>query len=222
MLEGYNFPVDKAGRLKDIRKHKSKDPAMFRANWTDIITDPIPPNIKPQAVTDFLHDHVGLINLSPIVTRHQRKEASSPEEGEAYDVWENIDLLPLGLWKHEIHFSVSFADTPDGVVSFIDAPLGLQSKATYMVRRSNPDGPADVSAPQSPQAAERGPDREAMWDGGWVLEERVESSVSVFFKLMVEGQLVPTRKTMHQRLLKKVEERLHGGDAAELPTARDQ
>ena len=169
---------------------------MLRSTFHNQVTTPIPPEVKPQIVVDLLHDHDFLITMSPIVTNH--KEASRDSAKITYDVWEKIDLLPFGLWKQQIQFSTAFENKPDGTATWINAPLGLVSKAVYTVRGAEPAGEA----------------------GGMVLDESVESSINLFLRPIVESQLVPVRKEMHRKIIEKAREKSMGpcGGDVELPS----
>ena len=169
--------------------------------WHNDISDPIPTDIDPKAVISILHDHGFLITMSPIVTRYEEagREPSTVEfhsiagatnpglsDKVHYDVWENIDVLPGGLWKHEISFKCAFENQPDGVVTWIQAPMGLTSQATYRVK----------------EVAGEGAIR-----SGWILEESIDSSCNVLLKGFVEKTMVNTRKESHARIMEKARER---------------
>lgn len=158
---------------------------MLRTTFQNTITTPIPSDVTPDIVISKLHNHDFLITMSPIVTRHDIKDTDASGKI-TYNVWENIDLLPFGLWKHEIQFTCSFQNKGDGVISWIEAPLGLVSEANYSVRE-------DANG------------------GGMVLEEQVETSVNVIFKLFVQGTLVSVRKEMHQKIIDRAREDSVGG-----------
>lgn len=156
---------------------------MWRTTFTNDVTTPLPKDVRPETLINLLHSHDFLITMSPIVTRHQERDRELTTGKITYDVWENIDLLPFGLWKYELHFNCSFANKPDGVVSWIEAPMGFNSKAGYTVR---PEG---------------------AWKGeGMALEEAIESSCNVVFKLFVEWTMVPVRRKMHAQIIAKARE----------------
>ena len=161
---------------------------MFRTTFTNTVTTPIPPNTIPSidALIALLHDHSYLITMQPIVTRHEIRDRDPTTHRITYNVWENIQLLPFGLWPKEIQFTAAFTDKKDGVISYVEAPMGFVSTAEYTVKPG------------------------AEWDGeggGWVLEERIESACNVVFKWFVQGTMVPVRRKMHQQILEKVRER---------------
>lgn len=165
----------------------------LRTTWHNDIATPVPTDCKRDEITNILHDHGFLITMSPIVTRYE--EAQRQGEKIKYDVWEKIDLLPFGLWKHEIKFNCSFENKSDGVTSWIEAPMGLTSKAVYSVK--TPTNPKDVES-----------------GGEWVLDESIDSSCNFLLKAFVEGTMVSTRKKMHARILAKAK----AAGTAELPS----
>nr|POE54973.1 hypothetical protein CFP56_64645 [Quercus suber] len=113
-----------------------------------------------------------------------------PKEKITYDVWENLPLLPFHLLTHELHFTASFADRDDGVVSWIHAPMGFVSTAVYSVHAAA--AAVSAGAEQAPQS------------GGMELEEHIETTCPVFFKVFVEATMVGVRRKMHERLIERV------------------
>jgi hypothetical protein len=153
------------------------------------VATPIPADIDAKALITALHDHTFIITMQPIVIRHSVRDRDPATGKLTYDVWEAISLLPFGLWKKELQFSVAFTDTTTGTISAIQAPMGFTSEATYTVKPG------------------------AEWDGeggGWVLEEEIESECNVVFKWFVEGTMVPVRKKMHAQILEHVREKERG------------
>ncbi|KAK4545843.1 hypothetical protein LTR36_002407 [Oleoguttula mirabilis] len=174
---------------------------MFRTTFTNTVTTPIPPDVNPDIVIELLHNHRFLITMSPIVTRHSPATDGQEAGGKiTYDVWEDIDLLPFGWWKHEIHFTAAFTDKLNGEISWVEAPLGFSSKADYTVRAARQeDYDAGVYADS---------------DGGggaMVLEEAIETSCSVVFKPFVEMTMVPVRQKMHAQVVERAWEIEYGG-----------
>lgn len=147
-----------------------------RTTFSNQVTTPIPPDVDPNAVIDLLHDHGFLITMSPIVTRHELQKSLSDSDKLTYKVWENINVLPLGLWKHEISFTTSFKDTKKGVVTSILAAMGFASEATLAVKPAQDD------------------------KSGWVLDEKIESACNVVLKWFIESTMVPVRQKMHAQI----------------------
>lgn len=153
----------------------------LRTTFHNNVTTPIPNNVDHQTIVVLLHDHDLVIHLSPIVTKFKERDRDGDKVN--FDVWENVDLLPFGLWKHEIQFTASFQDKVDGVISWLEAPLGLTSQSTYTVH------------PKSVPGSDGEPDGGT--EGGWVLEEAIESSCSVFLRPLIEPQLLSARNHMY-------------------------
>jgi len=171
---------------------------MFRTTFTNNVTTLIPSDVDHQTIIKLLHDHDFLITMSPIVTRHSPRDKDPATDKITYDVWENIDLLPFGWWKHELHFTASFQNKDNGVVSWIEAPLGFNSKADYSIRGAKAED--DLKAAEGSDSS------------GMVLEENIESSCNLVFKPFVEMTMVPVRKKMHAQIVEKARE--EGGAGA--------
>ncbi|EMC98340.1 hypothetical protein BAUCODRAFT_121236 [Baudoinia panamericana UAMH 10762] len=161
---------------------------MFRTTFHNTVTDPIPVNVDSKGVVDLLHDHSFLITMSPIVTRHSEVSRDPVTQKVTYDVWENLDLLPFGLWKYELRFTAAFENKADGVITHIEAPMGFQSKADYTVRGK--------------QGFEE--------SGAMELNEAIESSCSHIFRPFVEWTMVPVRRKMHAQIIARAHEMQHG------------
>lgn len=158
----------------------------WRTSFHTSVVTPIPADLDAKAIIAAFHDHTFIITMQPIVTRHCMRDQDPGTGKQTYDVWESIALLPFGLWKKELQFTVAFTDKKDGTVSDIEAPMGFTSEATYTVKPG------------------------AEWDGeggGWVVEEEIESHCNVVFKWFVEGTMVPVRRKMHLQILEHVRER---------------
>lgn len=158
---------------------------MFRTTFHNNVTTPLPPDIDPKSVISILHDHSFLITLSPIVTGHDVKERD-PETGWiVYDVYEVVTILPFGLWQQPITFQCSFRDKQEGVTSFIEAGLGIKSEADYTVRVS----------------------KNEQEGSGWVLDEQIESSCNLLLKWVVQSNMMPVRKKMHEQIIERIREK---------------
>jgi len=174
---------------------------MFRTTFTNHVADPIPQDVHPDTVIKLLHNHDYLITMSPIVTHHEELDRDRETGKVSYEVYEKLDLLPFGLWKYEIRFTCAFQNKADGVVSYIQAPMGFNSKADYTIRTArHDDGEAILNA------------YENIGSGGtagttaMVLDEAIESTCSVLFKVFVEMTMVPVRRKMHAQVIAKAQE----------------
>lgn len=157
----------------------------WRTSFHIEVSTPVPEDIDAKAVINAFHDHDFIIRMQPIVTRHEVRDRN-PDTGKlTYDVWENISLLPFGLWTHEIQFTCAFTDKKDGTTTAISAPMGFDSQATYTIKPG------------------------ADWDGdghGWIIEESIESQCNVLLKWFIQGTMVPVRRKMHAQILEHVRE----------------
>lgn len=157
----------------------------FKTTFDNVVTSSVPKDVDQDILVKIFHDHKFLIHMQPIVTRHEMRERDPATGKLTYDVWENIDLLPFGLWKYELQFTTAFTDTKDGTISWTEAP-GFVSEATYTVK---------------PGEALNG-------EGGeWVLEERIETTCPFLLRWFVEGTMVSVRQKMHQNIFDDVRKR---------------
>lgn len=160
---------------------------------TEVIT-PVPQDIDAKALINAFHDHIFIITMQPIVTRHEVRDRDPTTGQITYNVWEEIGILPFGLWKHEIQFTTSFTDKSDGTVTEVEAPMGFVSEATYTIKPGT------------------------TWDGeggGWIIEESIESQCNVLMKWFIESTMVPVRRKMHEQILEHVREMERKERAAE-------
>lgn len=150
----------------------------------------IPSTVTSESVIAFLHNHQAVIGLSPLVTSSERVATSTSSSQDEYNVHEEISVLPMGLYKKTISFKAIFEDRDTGVWSKVFAPLGFVSEALYTVERVADDHAADVVDGNG-----------ARIESEWVLEETITSSCNIIFKAFVDASLVPTRRTMAQKLM---------------------
>lgn len=158
---------------------------MFSTSFHSEVIDPVPSDIEPKSVTTFLHDHDAIIGLSPVVTQHSIQDRN-PESGWIkYEVSETVPMLPFGLWKRSHTFHCSFKDKQDGVTTFVEAAMGINSEANYTVRVS--ENPSQGN--------------------GWVLDESIETTCNFLVKWIVESNMLSVRKKMHERLFEELRRR---------------
>lgn len=158
---------------------------MFSTSFQNKVIDPVPADIEPKSVTSFLHDHDAVIGLSPVVTRHEIQDRN-PESGWIkYEVSETVPMLPFGLWKRSHTFHCSFKDKQDGVTTFVEAAMGINSEANYTIRVSEHEN--------------EGP--------GWVLDESIETTCNFLVKFIVQSNMLQVRKKMHQQLFDELRRR---------------
>jgi hypothetical protein len=167
----------------------------WRTSFHTEVDTPVPQDIDAKALIKAFHDHGFIITMQPIVTRFEERDRDPATGKLTYDVWEAITIIPFGLLKKEIQFTCAFTDKKDGTVSYIEAPMGFTSEATYTVKPGQD------------------------WDGeggGWIIHESIESECNVLLKWFIEGTMVPVRRKMHEQILDHVreEERKQRADEA--------
>jgi hypothetical protein len=105
----------------------SISPAMSKRTVFTTIT-PLPPGITRQIVLDFLHDHLEMIDLNPLVKeRHPIPTPPHAEPDEVTCRWfsltDKISYLP-GV-NGDVTYTCAFNDLPNGLQTHCYAPAGL-------------------------------------------------------------------------------------------------
>lgn len=154
----------------------------------------VPSTVTSESVIAYLHNHQAIIGLSPLVTSSKRAATQRSGIQDEYNVHEEISVLPMGLYRKTISFKAIFEDRDTGVWSKVFAPLGFVSEALYTVERITAELAADVVD-----------DIGARIESEWVLKETITSSCNIIFKAFVDASLVPTRRTMAQKLMAKLQ-----------------
>lgn len=96
---------------------------------------PLPPIVTREHVLTFLHDHVGMIDLNPLVTSRVKMERpppqATPEEFHStwYLVTDKVSYLP-GI-SSSISYPACFHDLSNGIQTHIYAPLGLEIRGKW-------------------------------------------------------------------------------------------
>ncbi|KAL4722600.1 hypothetical protein ACLX1H_010481 [Fusarium chlamydosporum] len=114
---------------------------MTRSTFTTIT--PLPSELSRQQVVDFLHDHLAMIDLNPlIIERHQIPPPPHAPEDEKKCVWysmtDRIDYLPGGLASGQVTYTAAFFDSPDGLQTHSYAPMGLDLRGRWSVGGTMP------------------------------------------------------------------------------------
>lgn len=187
-----------------------------RTSFNNTVLTPLPQNLDPAALINLFHDHSYIIHTQPLVTRFSPQQTPKDDgnthdssgnidkDGSiTYDVWEEIPVLPFGLWSKEIHFTASFRDTSSGVQTRVDAPMGFVSEASYVVRRFESGDKKEFPSTRdaSVSAAAGG---SSVGRGEWVLEEKIRSQCNFVFKPFVQATMVPVRRKMHEGMIARV------------------
>ncbi|KAJ2901964.1 hypothetical protein MKZ38_001154 [Zalerion maritima] len=107
---------------------------------------PLPPGATRDVVLDFLHNHLEMIDLNPLVKeRHPIKPPphASPEEFHCiwYSLTDKISYLPGGLAAGDVSYKCAFHDLPNGLQTHCYAPMGLDIRDKWTLGGSLPGEP---------------------------------------------------------------------------------
>ncbi|KAI1070094.1 hypothetical protein LB507_008171 [Fusarium sp. FIESC RH6] len=168
---------------------------MTRSTFTTIT--PLPSNLSRQQVVDFLHDHLAMIDLNPlIIERHQIDPPPHAPEDEKKCVWysmtDRIDYLPGGLASGQVTYTAAFFDSSDGLQTHSYAPMGLDLRGRWSVGGTMPG--------ERPQPVELGLGAPAT---GLYLREDVDMRCNMLMVSFVKK----TIKKSHGTLVEKLSER---------------
>ncbi|TLS27775.1 hypothetical protein PpBr36_01013 [Pyricularia pennisetigena] len=163
-----------------------------RTVYTEI--SPLPPNTSREVVLDFLHDHLGMIDLNPLVKeRHPipPPAGARPEEKHLswYSLTDKISYLPGGLATGDISYTAVFNDLPNGLQTHCWAPLGVEIRSRWTLNGTLPGEP--------PERVELGIDAPAT---GLYIREDVELRCNI----LMAGFIKRTTKKAHQTLVEQV------------------
>ncbi|KPM44353.1 hypothetical protein AK830_g2221 [Neonectria ditissima] len=170
---------------------------MVRTTFTTIT--PLPPSISREVVVDFLHDHLEMIDLNPLIKeRHSiPPPASSPPEEHRcvwYSLTDRIDYLPGGVVSGQVSYTCAFNDLPEGLQTHCYAPMGLDIRDRWSVGGSLPGEP--------PQPVELGLNAPA---SGLYLREDVDMRCNV----LMAGFVKKTLKKSHGSLVGRLSAKAH-------------
>jgi len=175
----------------------ASDPDMEKRSFITTVT-PLPPTISRNVAISFLHDHVEMIELNPLVIRHQRTTAppnATQEEAvncNWYEITDVMNYLPGGIAKTELSYKGGFYDLPDGLQTHVFAPAGVDMKTIWRVAGNEPGEPPEpielgVNAPKD----------------GLYLREDVELRCNVFLTNFVKRNLKKSHHSLVQDLIAK-------------------
>lgn len=149
-------------------------------------TTPLPPSISRRTALAYLHDHLAMIDLNPLVQsrHHLLSPPANAPASELQCAWYSItDRLAPGL-PSPVSYTASFRNLSDGLQTHIYAPMGLDVRGQWTVRGSGDIGRAAPGAPET----------------GLYLREDVEMKSNVF----VAGFVKKTLKRAHAGLVERM------------------
>ncbi|KAK7534887.1 uncharacterized protein J3D65DRAFT_526052, partial [Phyllosticta citribraziliensis] len=105
---------------------------------------PLPAGVSKETVLEFLHDHLSMIDLNPLVVeRHVIRPPRSATAEEFHCIWysltDRVSYIP-GV-SGEVSYNACFHDLFDGVQTHVYAPLGLDIKEKWSIGGSLPGEP---------------------------------------------------------------------------------
>lgn len=108
---------------------------------------PLPADIPREVVISFLHNHLEMIDLNPLVKeRHPIKPPPDAPEDELKCIWysltDRITYLPGGLASGDISYTCAFHDLPDGIQTHCRAPLNVDIREKWTLGGTLPGEPA--------------------------------------------------------------------------------
>ncbi|KAF5861092.1 hypothetical protein ETB97_000603 [Aspergillus alliaceus] len=128
-----------------------------RSVFTNIT--PLPSYITRETVVDALHNHSEMIELNPLVIRHQpcRPPPFAPADEfhcTWYELTDRISYLPGGLIQGNVSYAACFHDLPRGLQTHVYAPTGLDIREKWSVcgnMPGEPREPVELGIPDAPR-----------------------------------------------------------------------
>ncbi|KAJ0309925.1 hypothetical protein COL516b_002427 [Colletotrichum fioriniae] len=167
-----------------------------RTTFTTI--SPLPPGITRDAVLDFLHNHLEMIDLNPLIKERHLipPPPNAPPEEHAcawYSLTDEISYLPGGLATGNVSYTCCFHDLPTGLQTHCYAPMGLEIRDKWTVAGSLPGEPIEpvelgIGAPLT----------------GLYIREDVDMRCNVFTSSFVKKTLKKSHGLLVDRLKTKV------------------
>lgn len=162
---------------------------------------PVPAGIARTAIVEQLHDHSAMIEMNPLVLRHylsQPPPNASQDEAEHatwYEITDQIDYLPFGLWKSELSYKACFYDQPQGLQTHVFAPAGVDIRSKWTVGGNAPGEPREVHelGANTPR-------------DGLYIKEVVDLRCSVLLGAFVKRNLKKSHATVAEKILARARE----------------
>ncbi|ROW05859.1 hypothetical protein VMCG_05292 [Cytospora schulzeri] len=158
---------------------------------------PLPGGISREFVIDFLHNHVGMIDLNPLVKeRHPIKPPPGAPADEAHCVWysltDRITYLPGGLASGDISYTCAFHDIPNGIQTHCRAPLNVDIREKWTLNGTLPG--------EAPEPVELGIGAPAT---GLYIREDVDLRCNFLMAGFVKKNLTKAHAKLVDRLVEK-------------------
>ncbi|KAI0840710.1 hypothetical protein F5Y06DRAFT_228687 [Hypoxylon sp. FL0890] len=166
-----------------------------RSTFTTI--SPLPPGITREVVISFLHNHVEMIDLNPLVIeRHPITPPAHAPAEEKRCVWwsmtDKISYLPGGVVSGDVTYTAAFNDLPTGIQTHVYAPMGTDIRERWTLNGNLPGEPLE------PVELGLGAPRQGLY-----LREDVELRCNFVMSSFVKKTLKKAHGTLVERLLQK-------------------
>lgn len=172
---------------------------MSRRTIYTIIT-PLPSTVSRRTAINALHNHSGMIELSPIVLKHGLTKApgnAPPDEYHCtwYSITDRVSYLPGGMVKGQVTYKVCFHDLPSGMQSHVYAPAGLDIKGKWSVGGNEPGEEREVR-----ELGLVGVPREGLY-----LREDIDMRCNFLLTSFVKKTLKKTHEVLVDRLVERAD-----------------
>lgn len=119
-----------------------------RTTFTNI--SPLPPSVSRETALDFLHNHLEMIDLNPLVI--ERHAIPAPDHAEPdehscawYSITDKISYIPgSDLLSGEVSYTAAFHNLSDGLQTHCHAPMGLDLRERWSVGGRLPHEPPET------------------------------------------------------------------------------
>ncbi|KAH0597223.1 hypothetical protein MHUMG1_04600 [Metarhizium humberi] len=155
---------------------------------------PLPLGLTRDAAVAFLHDHLQMIDLNPLIKdRHRIPPPRHAPDEELGCVWysltDKVSYLPGGLASSDVTYTAAFHDLPRGIQTHCYAPMGVETRSKWSIGGSMPGEPLEpmelgLGAPTT----------------GLYLREDVDLRCNIFMASFVKKTIKKSHSTLVDRL----------------------
>ncbi|KAG8425033.1 hypothetical protein J3458_001776 [Metarhizium acridum] len=120
---------------------------MFKRTIFTTVT-PLPLGLTRDVAVAFLHDHLQMIDLNPLIKdRHRIPPPRHAPDEEVSCVWysltDRVSYLPGGLASSDVTYTAAFHDLPRGIQTHCYAPMGVETRSKWSIGGSMPGEPLE-------------------------------------------------------------------------------
>ncbi|GIZ42712.1 hypothetical protein CKM354_000597100 [Cercospora kikuchii] len=157
---------------------------------------PVPAGISREAAVARLHDHVAMMQLNPLIIRHELCDAppaATKDEAELatwYSITDVINYLPGGIAKGEVSYKACFYNLSDGIQTHVFAPAGVDIKSRWSIGGNEPGEPREPS--------ELGVDKPKE---GLYIKEEIELKCNMLMGAFVKRNLQNSHREVHEKII---------------------